>query len=288
MTYSTSPHFYGKRSRPARAVPPGTGTFRKEELGPLVLWRFNPGNVPARIYFTTRSGGSSKAPYESLNLGFHAGDDPEAVRGNRALLAGELGLKPGSLTSPRQRHTALAAVADDPGQAGSGAFVEDSLFDPCDALMTRLENVPILLHFADCVPVVLCGEGNSGPAVAVIHAGRKGLVAGVVESAVSLFKERLGVASEAAVAAIGPAIGPCCYEVDSQTASAFRERFGARAASGGNHLDLRLATASALKAAGVTRDNTHHLDICTSCDDSFFSYRRDGVTGRHGAVAWLA
>lgn len=269
-------------------VLPETGDFSKEVLGPLVLWRFNPETVPARIYFTTRSGGMSRTPYESLNLGFHVGDDPEIVRKNRALLAGELGLEPGRLSSPRQRHTAVAAVLNDQSQAGAGAFGEDSLFDPCDALMTQLANVPILLHYADCVPVALCGEGGSGPAVAVIHAGRKGLVAGVVESATTMFAERMGVAPEAAVAAIGPAIGPCCYGVDSQTASEFRERFGVRAALGGNHLDLRLATASALKAAGAHGDNIHHLDICTSCDDSFFSYRRDGITGRHGAVAWLA
>ncbi|MEK7817826.1 MAG: polyphenol oxidase family protein, partial [Actinomycetota bacterium] len=206
--------------------------------------------MPARIYFTTRSGGSSRTPYEFLNLGFHVKDDPEAVRNNRALLAGELGLEPGRLTSPCQRHTAVASVLDDPGQAGSGAFGEESLFDPCDALMTRLKNVPILLHYADCVPVALCGEGGNGSAVAVIHAGRKGLVAGVVENAVLLFTEELGVAPEAAVAAIGAAIGPCCYEVDSQTATEFRERFGPMPATGDNRLDLRLAATGALKAAG--------------------------------------
>lgn len=230
----------------------------------------------------------SPPPYDSLNLGFHVGDDPGRVGQNRALLSNALSLEPSRLTSPRQRHTATAALLDDPGQVGAGAYGAGSAFDPCDALFTAFKKAPLLLHFADCVPVALCGEGANGPVVGIIHAGRKGLAQGVIARAIAFMWERLGAAPGGVTAAIGPSIGPCCYEVDAGITAAFRERFGPRAATPGNHLDLRAAATGALGAAGVPADNMHILDICTACDSDFYSYRRDGITGRHGAIGWLA
>ena len=113
--------------------------------------------------FSSRPGmaASSPPPYDSLNLGFHVGDDPHLVRENRRRLAVELEVDPASITCPRQRHTAEVAVVRSEGQIGSGALREESVFDPCDGLVTALKRVPILLHFADCLPVVLVADSGS-------------------------------------------------------------------------------------------------------------------------------
>lgn len=259
--------------------------FVKEERDGLVLWRFAAAPAEARVFFTTRAGGVSRPPYDSLNLGFHVGDDLEAVRVNRKRLAGALGLDPARLTSPRQRHTDAVALLGREADAGSGAFDEASVFDPCDGLVTSLERVPLLLHFADCVPVVLAGRADDRAVVAVLHAGRAGLMAGVIENGVTRTMAS-GVLPDGLVAAIGPCVGPCCYEVDEGLAAAFKERFGAEALSAGRHLDLPRAAAATLALAGVPADNISTFAGCTACDESFFSYRRDGVTGRQGAIAW--
>lgn len=261
------------------------GPFVQEDWDPLLLWRFSMSAPGTQVYFTSRPGGSSRAPYDSLNLGFHVGDDPGSVRENRTLLCSTLGLDPLRVISPRQRHTTEIAV---PGMEdiGAGATTEESFFDPCDGLMTKLQGVPLLLHFADCVPVVLTAETDGGPAVSVIHAGRQGLMDGIVSKAVSMLKDETGATRDSITAAIGPAIGPCCYEVDEETAVAFEERFSPDRVKG-RFLDLRQAVVDELVAATLWRDNIFVLEICTVCDDHFFSYRRDGVTGRHGAIAWI-
>jgi YfiH family protein len=256
----------------------------REEWGDIILYRFI--DVPRGIkaYFTTRNGGVSKPPYQSLNLGFHVGDDPEAVSGNRKLLASVLDLDSALITSPRQRHSAEVSLLLDQTDVGAGADSEDSAFDPCDGLITSLKGAPILLHFADCVPVILAAEGKT-QSVGVLHAGREGLMQGVVGRGV-LSMSNQGVAPRSITAAIGPAIGPCCYEVDDETASRFADQFGADLVTG-NHLDLPGAVKQELTGAGVNAGNIACLDRCTACSSGFYSYRRDGVTGRHGAIAWI-
>lgn len=260
--------------------------FEKVERGGLGLRRFAAASPGVEVFFTTRAGGVSRPPYDSLNLGFHVGDVPEAVRANRQRLAEALGLDPASLTSPRQRHTDLVALLESGSDRGSGALDEASVFDPGDGLVTALRQAPLLLHFADCVPVVLTAATPAGPLLAVIHAGRAGLMAGVIENGVARLRES-GAGPEALTAAIGPCIGPCCYEVDASLAAAFRERFGAEALTAAGHLDLPWAAATVLRDAGVPAGAIHTFSGCTACDRSFFSYRRDGVTGRQGAIAWI-
>lgn len=261
--------------------------FLRQERRGLELWRFTAAWPGTGVFFTTREGGASRPPYDSLNLGFHVGDEPGAVRANRQRLAGALGLDPARLTSPCQRHTDRVARLERESDIGSGAMKEESVFDPCDGLMTTLKQAPLLLHFADCVPVVLTGATADGPALAVIHAGRAGLMAGVVENGVARMAA-IGAAPAGLVAAIGPCIGPCCYEVDADLASAFQERFGASAVTATGRLDLPHSASLALSAAGVPAAAIHSFGVCTACDESFFSYRRDGVTGRQGAIAWIA
>lgn len=264
----------------------GSSPFEMEDWGEISVWRFGLAPRGVNVYFTNRKGGLSRPPYDSLNLGFHVGDDPEAVIANRNIIASTLGVDPARITSPRQRHTEMVSLLDDIHQAGAGATGEASLFDPCDGLVTDLENVPILLHFADCVPVVLAATAGGGPVAGVVHAGREGLMKGVLGNAVKLKKEKKGVAPEMITAAIGPCIGQCCYEVDEETAAGFAGKFGGQRVQG-RFLDLGGAAEDELAAAGLPRAQIHQLDLCTSCDGNFFSYRRDGITGRHGAIAWI-
>lgn len=259
--------------------------FVQEDWKSLLLWRFSMAVPGTQVYFTSRPGGMSQAPYESLNLGFHVGDEPEAVRENRTLLCSTLGLDPRELTSPRQRHTTGIAVLEKE-DTGSGATGEESVFDPCDGLITKLPGAPLLLHFADCVPVVLTAQTDKGPAVSVVHAGRRGLMDGIVSRAASMLMNETGATRDWITAAIGPAIGPCCYEVDEETATAFGEKFSPDRVNG-RFLDLRQAAVDELVTATLWRENIFVLEICTACNDHFYSYRRDGVTGRHGAIAWI-
>jgi len=263
------------------------GPFVQEDWGEMLLWRFTQAVPCTQACFSSRPGGLSPAPYASLNLGFHVGDDPERVAGNRALLCSSLGIDPASVTSPRQRHTSIISVLENSDEIGAGSIGEESVFDPCDGLITSMPGAPLLLHFADCVPVVLTAlTEDEKPLVGVVHAGRQGLMDGVVRNAVAALKENHGVVPGSTTAAIGPCIGPCCYEVDEETAVEFVKRFGPKRANG-RYLDLGSAVADELADSGVRRVNIDRLEICTSCNDHFYSYRRDGVTGRHGAIAWI-
>ena len=230
---------------------------------------------PYRVAFSTRLGGVSEGPYESLNLGLLTGDEPERVRENRQRLAEGVGADAARATMAMQVHGAQVLRADERGVASPG--VE---FQRCDGLWTDEPGAGIMLIAADCLPIALCAPDGSAR-VAVLHAGWKGLLAGIVEAGVgSLGEARVAVA-------VGPAIGRCCYEVDDEVREPFRKRFGEEVLHGRN-VDLRAAADLALLEAGVA--TVEHVDLCTSCrPDLFFSHRRDrGVTGRQGVVARVA
>lgn len=233
---------------------------------PLIRWDV-PG--PYEIGFSTRIGGVSEGAFASLNLGRRLGDDPERVDENRRRLCAEVGADPGRLAMNYQVHGATAnrAVA---GRRGA----------PGDALWTDEPGLPLLALTADCVPVALIRENGDRPAAAVAHAGRIGLLAGVVDAAVAALGGRVA-------AAIGPAIGPCCYAVGSEIADAFRQRFGPGVLRG-RCLDIVDATERALRGAGVA--HVERVDLCTACHtELFFSYRRDGSPrGGQGVVAVVA
>jgi polyphenol oxidase len=221
------------------------------------------------VGFTTRAGGVSEGPYASLNLGLRSGDDPERARENRRIACAALGADIGRLAHNHQVHSNRVVRAA-PGRNGEQA----------DGLWTDEPGVPLLAMSADCLPIVLV-RTDGAPAVAVIHAGWKGLLAGVVAEGVKALR------GDALSAAIGPAIGPCCYEVGEEVAAPYRERFGDDVVHGRN-LDLWTSADRALRVAGVAR--IHRFDRCTSCEpDTFFSHRRDhGETGRQGVIAYVA
>jgi purine-nucleoside/S-methyl-5'-thioadenosine phosphorylase / adenosine deaminase len=232
---------------------------------PLIRWDA-PG--PYAAAFSTRVGGVSEAPFDTLNLGRLSGDDPASVEENRRLLCDEVGTDPELLRYGRQVHGAVVRRAVGRGEPGDGVWSDT----PGEAL---------LVFTADCVPVAIAREGASRPAIAAVHVGWRGLLAGVVQSATTALGEgRLA-------AAIGPGIGPCCYEVGEEVAAPFRARFGPGIVRD-RRLDLWAATEQALRAAGVS--TVTRVDLCTACNpELFFSHRRDGAhTGRQGLIVYVA
>jgi YfiH family protein len=220
--------------------------------------------------FSSRVGGVSDSPFDALNLSAGVGDDPGAVRDNRARLLGALGLAPESVVYATQVHGATCLRPSAPGVAGEG-----------DALVTTDDTLTLAAGTADCLGVLLWSRDR--PAVASIHAGWRGLVAGVVGSAVSALAED-AVPAARLRAALGPRIGPCCFEVGPEVA----ERFDAGDVVRGERttVDLAQAARRALSAAGVPEDSILDVGRCTACEpETWFSHRRDrGRTGRSWAV----
>jgi len=231
----------------------------------VIAWG-EPGYVVA---FTTRAGGVSDGVYASLNLTTGTGDDPARVERNRELACEAVGVPFESLALNRQVHSptvhrARAAARGEPG----------------DGLWSDERGVSMLAMSADCLPIAVARTGGA-PGLAVLHAGWRGLSEGVVAAGVARLCESRQ--SSALAAIVGPAIGPCCYEVGPDVSSLFDPDL-----TRDGKLDLWTAAERALLAAGVGR--VERVDLCTRCHpDLFFSHRRDGrargVQGVLGAVA---
>jgi YfiH family protein len=227
----------------------------------LIRWE-QPGYVVA---FTTRTGGVSEPPYASLNLTQGTGDDPARVDENRRIACEALQLPYQRLAFNRQVHSpavhrARAGVRGTPG----------------DGLWTDEEQLPMLAMSADCLPIAIARTAGAR-ALAVVHAGWRGLAEGVVAAAVAA----LGPGRTAAM--IGPAIGPCCYEVGPEVSTLFDDDL-----TRARKLDLWSAADRALRRAGVTE--VERIDLCTRENpDLFFSHRRDGFArGVQGVIGALA
>ena len=244
-----------------------------------MLWRARDGirwletELPgARVAFSARLGGVSKTPYESLNVAILTGDVVERVRENRHRLAGALGVEPRQVLIGRQVHGAAVRRRDAAPDPNPYAEPGPRLTGVDGQATGRVGLVP-LVFVADCLPVALAGPRG----VAMIHCGWRGLAAGIVERGVA----EVG----ATAAAVGPGIGPCCYEVGDEVLAAF-EPLGQGIATG-RMLDLRAVARRLLERSGV--ESVEVSGLCTSCNpELFFSHRRDGErTGRQAGLAWL-
>jgi YfiH family protein len=215
----------------------------------------------AAALFTTRRGGRSRGPYASLNLGRKTRDDPEAVAANRHALEDELGVE---LAFLRQVHgNRVVTVSDRP-----------SKLPEADGLLTSARGLGAAVLVADCLPIALAADG----AVAMLHAGWRGLASGVIDAGVRALRR---VSPDAPLqAAIGPGAGPCCYEVGEEV----HARFGTH----GPSLDLKAIAREQLERAGARQ--VHDVALCTICmPELFFSHRRDrGITGRQAGIAWVS
>jgi copper oxidase (laccase) domain-containing protein len=231
-----------------------------------------------RAFFTTRIGGSSSGVCSSLNLDPRSEDDPVSVAQNRRIIQEAVGRQ---LLSPLQAHGVRVA--------GAAEYLLEEPQGPCDGLTLHPEidrGLAAALLFADCVPIVLCGEVD----MAVAHGGWRGILGGIVQQA---GRAMMGAP---ATMIIGPSLGPCCFEVGSEVAESFARRFGPDVVisdgSGGGVLrvDLWEAAARASSEIGIRREHVINPRLCTACNQEFFySYRSEGpVTGRHACVGWMA
>lgn len=227
--------------------------------------------APAKGVFTTRVGGASEPPYDGLNLALHTDDQPAHVRANRELLERSLGSGP--LVFGDQVHGVGVREVAAASALGGGRGLPDT-----DALWTSVANLALVMMGADCPPVLLCGDGVVG----VAHVGRAGLVAGVLPALVTA----MGGATSAR---IGPGICGDCYEVPDALADEAEAAVpGSRSTTrtGSSSIDLVAGATAQLTAAGV--GDVVQVGGCTrEQPERFFSYRRDGLTGRHGGVVWL-
>lgn len=225
--------------------------------------------------FTTRGGGTSGAPFDSLNLGGSVGDEAGCVAENWALLERATGLR---FARVRQVHGARAMRALRP----------TSPIDEADVVLSLAPGLAACVSVADCVPVLLADPGTG--AVAAVHAGWRGTLARAAEVGVRALIGETGTPVDRLLASVGPSIGPCCYEVSGDLADRFVRELGPEVVrhDGSPRLDLWSANLAVLLAAGVKAANVEILGRCTSCErDLFFSHRRDrGRTGRQ--VAFVA
>ncbi len=230
--------------------------------------------------FPAREGGVSAAPFASLNLGLSVGDEPADVLENRRRLCAAVGVPQERLVVPGQVHgTTLAWVGD--AEAGRGAFDRETVIHDRDGLLTAAPCLALAVSYADCVPVVIAARGADGPEFAVVHAGWRGMLAGIVGQAAAALARRGRLLG----AVVGPSIGPCCFTVDERLRARFDERFPGSA--GKASVDLWACAGHDLEAAGLPPAAVTITALCTSSDGRFFSHRRDaGSTGRHLAVAW--
>ena len=229
----------------------------------------------ARIAFTSRGGGVSDGTFASLNLGFATPDDPASVAENRRRALVAAGADPARTFALRQRHGTTVVEA---GALPPGSYLDASFAWPeADALVTSRPGSALVAHGADCLTVALVAAG--GARVSAVHAGWRGLVAGVLEAAA-------GAVGPGFAAAVGPGAGACCYEVGEEVAAPIRARFGEDAVAAG-HADLALCARRALESAGAAEVAVANL--CTICDaEHFHSHRRDGaLSGRQAVIVTI-
>ena len=248
--------------------------------------------------FSVRTGGVSRGPYASLNLGRGVGDDPAAVEENLRRLAKAAGLDgPRAFATAHQVHGdrvvgaasggALSEIFPQSGPPqGDAAGIEGPM--RADAVVALEPGIAAAVRVADCVPVLLYAPDRG--VAAAVHSGWRGARAGIAARGVRALQHVCGADPAQVLAAVGPCIERCCYEVGMDLAALFRSLFGPEAAddpatNDKPHLDLRYCVESALRSAGVREERIEHAGSCTSCDiSSCFSHRRDrGTTGRHMA-----
>lgn len=225
------------------------------------------------VYQSTRGGGTSSHPFDSLNIGLKVGDRATRVRSNRRLLLEATGTSPHRLARAEQVHGAGIAAAERAG-----------LYGGIDALVTSRRDLTLALSTADCFPVVVYAASER--TLAAMHVGHAGASAGIIEKGIDTMRKLYSIDTANCIALIGPGICWRCYEVGKELASRFPERFR-RNRKGRIHLDLQGFCREELKRKGIPPGRVYESGYCTCCDpELFYSHRRDGgATGRHWTLA---
>ena len=227
-----------------------------------------------RFAMSTRGGGLSEPPF-GMNLSFRVGDDDANVLENRRIFFSSIGLDPERAAFPLQCHSSAAKVVVQPG-----------VYEECDALVTSVPDVLLVVTVADCLPVVLYDYRRT--VIGLVHAGWKGTAERITENAIRLMMQEFQTSPPHFVVYLGPSAGVCCYEVGPEVAKQFPERVVERR-SGKLYLDLKQANLQQLLSCGVKREQIEISSYCTICrPELFHSYRRDREqSGRMMAVASL-
>jgi polyphenol oxidase len=237
--------------------------------------------------FTCRMHGQSDITVNGLNMALHVGDDKDKVLANRHKVAAALNFDLTKATTCAQVHgTHIVSVTEKNMGSGAADFAET--IGEADGLVTNMKQVPLMLFYADCVPVILID--TKGEAIAVVHAGWRGSVGDIAAKAVDIMINKYGALAENIVVTLGPSIGACCYEVDEtvwKAAPKYHDCFEPTTL-GHWHLNLWQVNRKQLEEKGVWANNILCANVCTSDNkELFFSYRAEkGKTGRLAAIAY--
>ena len=236
--------------------------------------------------FTSKCGGISCGTVKGLNLGYRVGDDFEAVNENYRLVAGDMGFDFDKITAGRQTHSSNIRIITE-SDAGKGVSCE-SEFEDVDGLVTNVKDLPLVVYYADCVPILLVDE--KAEVVAAVHSGWRGTVAQIAKNAVDIMVSDFGADSGRIKAAIGPSIGLCCFETGEEVACQFDEALVEPCSNGKFKVGLQQANENILLSCGLQYENIDVLKICTVCNsDILYSYRiQKEATGRMGAFISLS
>jgi YfiH family protein len=244
-------------------------------------------------FVSTRTGGQSHAPYDSLNLSFDVGDDAEKVLRDRQLIAETLSMPLTSLTTAKQIHDGHVKVVSGE-MRGKGCVDYEGAINATDAMVSNVQNTCLAILLADCVPILFYDPSKG--AIGVAHAGWRGTLRFVAENTVKALQKHFGCLPQDIAVGIGPSIGPCCYEVGQDVVSEVERAFGSAegfvrkgSRDGNGYFDLWGANLQQLLRTGIPEENIEAARICTCHHPKlFFSYRHEkGKTGRFGAGIFI-
>ncbi len=235
--------------------------------------------------FTTKCGGLSRGKVNGLNLGFRVGDDVDIVTRNYKMVSDDMGFYFERITAGRQTHSNNIRIITEE-DAGKGVSRESEFMD-VDGLVTNVRQLPLVVYYADCVPILMTDK--SAGVIAAVHSGWRGTVGEISGNAIKIMTEQFNAKPENIFAAIGPSIGQCCFETGSEVACEFDSKLALACGNGKFMVDLWAANERILLKYGLKPDNIDIFKMCTMCNsDILYSYRvNKDTTGRMGAFISL-
>jgi len=228
---------------------------------------------------SNRYGGVSSLPYESLNLALHVGDNPINVLKNRSHLAQEYNFYIENLIYMEQTHSNNITVID---------HTATNKIDNCDAVITNQSNIPLMVMVADCIPILMYDPIHQ--VIAAVHAGRNGTFKEIASKTIQKMHVAFGSKPKDIKVALGPSIHRCCYQVGAEIAQITKQNFGEKyihSLAQKQYLDLQSLNFDQLTKIGVEPNNIEVSPQCSCCDETYFSYRREGITGRFAGIIKL-
>ena len=226
-------------------------------------------------FFTDRFGGVSKDKYYSLNVSPFVGDDIKNVVQNRQIIANKESFYLENMVYMRQIHSNHVEIIDN-------SFINE--IKDCDGVVTNRRKIALMVMAADCAPVLMFDEKNS--VISAIHSGRVGTYKNIVKKCIEKMEDSFNSNPKDIVVEVGPSIGVCCYEIGGDLACKYNKEY-IRVKKDKYFLDLKLMIKDELLECGIREEKLKISSICTCCDESYFSYRRDGKTGRFCGVIML-